>query len=79
MEETTLLAPAVEEESADIDIDESEDAEPLKVMPDPGQPTAEQLELHRLTHWPFRSWCPWCVMGRARGAPHSAFWQAPLP
>ena len=73
MEETTLLAPAVEEEErAEIEIDESEDVEPLKVMPDPGQPTAEQLELHRLTHWPFRSWCPWCVMGRARGAPHSA-------
>ena len=72
-----LIAPAVAEEEdtieiEEVEIDESEDPEPLRVLADPGQPTAEQLELHRLTHWPYRSWCKWCVMGRGRGAPHTA-------
>ena len=42
-----------------------------KIAPDPGQPTRQQLAEHRITHWPFRSWCKWCVMGRARGTPHA--------
>ena len=40
------------------------DVEQLKVAPDPGQPTWEEIEEHRLTHQPYRSWCKWCVMGR---------------
>ena len=37
-----------------------------KVSPDPGEPTASQIEDHRACgHWPYRSWCPECV--RARG------------
>ena len=72
-----LIAPAVADEEdtieiEEVEIDASEDPEPLRVLADPGQPTAEQLELHRLTHWPYRSWCKWCVMGRGRGAPHTA-------
>ena len=54
---------AVEEESP-------EEAIVPRVSPDPGQPTPQQLEQHRVTHTPFRSWCKWCVMGRARGSPH---------
>ena len=50
-----LIAPAVAEEEdtieiEEVEIDASEDPEPLRVLADPGQPTAEQLELHRLTH-----------------------------
>jgi hypothetical protein len=33
-------------------------------------PTAEELRVHRLTHWPFRSWCPDCVAGRAKDWGH---------
>jgi hypothetical protein len=40
------------------------DVEQLKVAPDPGQPTWDEIEEHRLTHQPYRSWCKWCVMGR---------------
>ena len=59
-----LIAPAVaeDEDEAEVTIDEEEGAEPLRVMADPGQPTAEQLELHRPTHSPHSAWCKWCVV-----------------
>ena len=30
----------------------------------------KKLEKHRITHCPFRSWCPKCVAGRGRDFPH---------
>ena len=51
---------------------ESEPAERVKVMKDPGQPTWREYEEHRATHSPFRSWCPHCVAGQATGKPHRA-------
>ena len=46
------------------------EVELLRQAKDPGQPTRQQVAEHRITHMPFRSWCRWCVMGRARGAQH---------
>ena len=37
---------------------------------DPGQPTAKEHQEHMTTHRPYRSWCKFCVMGRAVNAPH---------
>ena len=31
--------------------DESEEAEPLRIAPSPQQPSAAEIELHRITHW----------------------------
>ena len=36
----------------------------------PGRPTKKEIEDHCVAHWPFRSWCRHCVMGRAQGSPH---------
>ena len=36
----------------------------------PEEPTAEKWEEHMVTHVPFRSWCPFCVKGRATGIQH---------
>ena len=33
-------------------------------------PTAEEMETHRATHLPYRSWCEDCVMGRGSGERH---------
>ena len=42
-----------------------------KVSPDPGEPTASQVENHRACgHWPYRSWCPPCIGGRGGGEQH---------
>lgn len=59
-------------EEISIEEETSAEADTPKTLPDPGQPTLKQLERHRITHNPFRTWCKWCIMGRARGAHHSA-------
>ena len=44
------------------------DAVPVAVPP---QPSDEERALHNLTHIPYRAWCKFCVMSRARGDQHS--------
>ena len=34
------------------------------------KPTPEEVELHRLNHHPYRSWCEWCIRGKAIGEQH---------
>ena len=33
-------------------------------------PSNEEIRVHRITHCPFRSWCPKCVAGRGHQGPH---------
>ena len=48
-----------------------EDAPDLKHATDIPSPTKEQMEKHRVCHYPYRSWCKWCTMGRGIGRPHT--------
>ena len=66
-------------EEITIEEESSEEAVQPRVSPDPGQPTLRQLEQHRITHTPFRSWCKWCVIGRARGTQHRASKESTVP
>ena len=60
--------PQASQDSELIEIsDENEEAEPLRIAPSPKQPSAAEVELHRITHWPYRSWCEECVKGRGLG------------
>ena len=59
-----------EDEEEDEGDEEEEEAEETKVMKDPDQPSEKEWEEHRVDHWPFRSWCPHCVRGRATGKQH---------
>ena len=71
----SLLAPFEEapaEGEVVIDGEEEEEVEPLKNAANPAQPTAAQLEEHRADHFPFRTWCKFCIMGRGVGQPHLA-------
>ena len=36
----------------------------------PYSPRKEERRNHCLTHWPSRSWCAECVMGKSRESPH---------
>ena len=36
----------------------------------PKAPSKEIQARHNLTHLPYASWCPWCVMGRRTNSPH---------
>jgi hypothetical protein len=39
-------------------------------VPTVAAPTAIEREAHDATHYPFKAWCPFCVMGKATTAPH---------
>ena len=41
--------------------------EPLRIAPSPILPSAAEVEEHRITHIPYRSWCRECVEGKALG------------
>ena len=50
--------------------DEETEQAPIIMAKDPGCPTAEEVEIHNLTHLPHRSWCPVCIKARGKEEPH---------
>ena len=46
------------------------EAEAMKIMKPPANPSQQDLGDHRSSHIPYRSWCRWCVLGRGRGSKH---------
>ena len=63
-------AAAEEEAPEEEDYDEvqpEQEAADLKVASAPVKPTAAVVEEHRITHYPYRSWCDECREGRGLG------------
>ena len=50
----------------------SEEGERVTVISTPEGPTQREIEEHMANHIPFRSWCPFCVAGKAVSGPHNA-------
>ena len=46
---------------------ESEEVQASKIAPSPSLPSAAEVEDHRISHLPFRSWCKECILGKALG------------
>ena len=66
-----MVAPVQDDAEVEISIeDEEAEEEPAKFQRCPGDPTEKELEQHRTTHLPYRSWCRFCVMGRGCGRHH---------
>ena len=55
-------------EVTEFDAEEEAGRVPLKT-PDPRLP-AEEIDAHKLTHLPYRSWCPHCVRGKGKTMDH---------
>ena len=59
------------EHEGEIEIEGGDkDAEPARYLPSEPTPSAKEVEEHRCSHIPFRSWCKWCMMGRGLGIQH---------
>ena len=75
MDSDPVLAPiedGLEEGEINVEAEsEEEDAPELKHAANVSSPTKEQVEKHRVCHYPYRSWCKWCIMGRGIGRPHT--------
>ena len=52
-----------------IDCEEGE-PHPRQRIATPDAPTVSQMADHRVTHFPYRCWCPHCVEGFAREYAH---------
>ena len=50
----------------------AEEAVSSKKFPGPKLPSPEEVAAHRIDHLPYRSWCKWCIMGRALGEQHKS-------
>ena len=61
-----VCEPCVGWDVCDID----EEGEQAKTMNVGHKPSVEEVNMHNLTHIPFRSWCPFCVAGKAKDNPH---------
>ena len=58
-------------EEHDLGTDEEEDdCQPAKGIAQPCLPSSDEVNLHNLTHSPFRAWCSFCVRGRAVSQSH---------
>ena len=53
-----------------MDEDQGEEAAEAKVIRMECAPSKQEIEDHMATHMPFRSWCPFCVAGKAVSAGH---------
>ena len=65
------LEDSLEEGEVHVEEESEEDPPDLKHATDVSSPTADQVERHRVSHLPYRSWCKQCVMGRGVGRPHA--------
>lgn len=63
-EEETGLEPTESDES------HADEVRVPKTPHNPRRPTKQEIADHLVSHWPFRSWCRHCVMGRAVSSPH---------
>ena len=49
----------------DMRSSDDEEGQDPRVLNDVEGPPRDELEAHMATHVPFRSWCPYCIMGKA--------------
>ena len=64
------LEDALEEGEVRVEEESEEDVPDLKHATDVGSSSAEQVEKHRVTHLPYRSWCPHCLAARRPNSRH---------
>ena len=58
------------EDAEDHIMEETQEEAKISAAKSPVQPTREEMDLHRLTHWPFRDWCEICVAARGKEEGH---------
>ena len=68
MEDQTARQEVEEESGKETEVrierEEAVEGHTPKLLPDPGQPTAREKEIHNAIYVPFRAWCRECVLGR---------------
>ena len=68
--EETAVGKAVDE--GVFDSPGPEEAQPTREQRSPEMPTKSQMQEHKITHCPYRSWCDECVEAFGRERPHTS-------
>ena len=50
----------------DDNADELGESGGMRARPQPRKPSTQEVEAHMVDHYPFRSWCRYCVVSRQR-------------
>ena len=53
-----------------VDAESGEVSQRAEALPAPKVPSRAEVEAHNVNHFPYRSWCRWCVMARRRNTQH---------
>ena len=65
------LEPVDPENMEDDDnADELGESGGMRARPQPRKPSTQEVEAHMIDHYPFRSWCRYCVMAASRSDHH---------
>jgi len=67
--EDEMLPKLLEENDSDEEQDAG-DVRLMKKLVDPKLPSKDEIEMHNMTHLPFRNWCRHCIKGRGVEAGH---------
>ena len=65
-----MMQPFDPREEEEEQQESEEEARKAKIPSAPSRPSLKEIEEHMTTHLPFRSWCPHCVRGKAKGKQH---------
>ena len=68
-----MREPEVAVIGSEHDEDAADDATGTQVpigAPEPHRPSQAEIDAHNLSHITYRSWCPYCLMGRRPAAQH---------
>ncbi len=60
-------------EAEAVEVEEGHEVEEARrpvIAKDPGNPTQAEIEEHEIAHLPFRSWCAFCIRGKAHNDGH---------
>ena len=70
-----VLAPVMHDEPNEEqlihDSKNVQESEKSAVAPSPYTPSKEERERHEISHWPYRAWCRFCIMGRGKNLDHA--------
>ena len=71
LEDPQLVRTRSVDDADEVDADTGTATQkPPRVIPEPKQPSREEVARHNLTHLPYRSWCPHCVACRRSNNAH---------
>ena len=62
-----------------VALEEAEEGRMAKPIRSPILPSPEEIEAHKVSHIPFRSWCSHCVRGRGKSYSHHRVTRASDP